>query len=523
MISFLADIWRAFSSHRKGLLIFAGICVIVLVAGGLVLKFQATRSSFCDSCHYMDPYVRHWQASSHAGVDCVSCHDYGSFDLAVSAVKYWFDAYESRPKAVVPDENCLSSDCHDHQALDQDREFTRGIIFKHAVHLEHDLRGGQLRCTSCHNQIVQYEDDIQGHMVVNDKSCFVCHFKDAGMGEAITGCDACHGMPEKTVEHAGFQFDHEPYLKLEVECKQCHVRIVTGNGAVTESKCYTCHVERLKEQYSRSQLHDIHVTEQGIDCYRCHSDIEHGNFSMTSALDIECESCHLRQHSLPKQLYMGIGGADTLDMPSDMFTAQVSCSGCHTHITPEGVPLAHQEKKEASRQSCVTCHGEGYDLMLDNWLEGSREVQADYLAFLKTARADYNSSGGSRKSRAQAKAALINAEKNYNFVREGHIPHNIQYSLHLLNVSADNFVQAMRAINGSYQAPDRGDGLKSENSCLTFCHKLTFNPDVVSYGKGELPHQVHVTEFGLGCGNCHSVTEHGKTRIEQTACADCHE
>ncbi|UCG62239.1 MAG: hypothetical protein JSV52_02835 [Candidatus Zixiibacteriota bacterium] len=516
-------IWAALRAHGKGLLIFIGTCVIVLVLAGLFLSYQTSRSSFCDSCHYMDPYVRHWQASTHAGVECVSCHDYGSFDLAVSVIKYWFDTYDSRPKAVVPDESCLASDCHDRETLDQGREFTRGILFQHGVHLGHDLRGGRLRCTSCHNQIVQYEDDIQEHMVVNDKSCFVCHFKDAGMGEAITGCNSCHGMPESKVEHGGFVFDHEPYLKLNVECKQCHVRIVTGDGAVTESKCHSCHVERHKEQYSRPQLHTIHVTGQGIDCYECHSDIEHGNFSMASALEVDCESCHLRQHNVPKQLYMGIGGSDTLDIPSEMFTAQVSCTGCHTHVTPEGEILAHQEKKEAGRKSCVTCHGQGYDLMFDNWLEGSKKVLADYRAFLQNVRVVYAGAGGSRHARTKVQAALTRAEQNFNFVREGHMPHNIKYSLYLLNASADDLTTAMQAVNGSYQMPDRGDGLKAENSCVTFCHGKTLNPEIVTYRGDELPHRSHVVDMELGCENCHSVAEHGKTKIEQSVCAACHE
>lgn len=523
MIALLKDISGVFRKHGRGFLIFLGVCLAVLVAAGIFLTYETTDSTFCDSCHYMDPYVRHWQASTHATVDCVDCHDYGPVDLAVSAVKYWTDAYDSRPKAVVPDHNCLSSDCHSRETLDHDLQYTRGIMFKHSVHLDKELRGGKLRCTSCHNQIVQYADDLLGHMVVNDKSCFVCHFKDAGTGEAVTGCNSCHGMPQKEVEHAGFVFDHEPYLKLDVECKQCHVRIVKGDGAVLESKCHSCHVERSKAQYSRAQLHEIHVTGQGLDCYKCHSDIEHGNFTMTSALEIECESCHLRQHNIPMQLYMGIGGKDTLDMPSDMFMAQVSCTGCHTHVTPEGEILAHQEKKEAGRKSCVTCHGEGYDLMFDNWLEGSKKILADYAVYLKEARAGYSAVGGDRKARSKANAALVEAEENYSFVREGHLPHNIWYAIHLLNKSADSFASAMTAISKSYTPPNHGTGLSGDGTCLTFCHGRAFNPETVKYKEGDLPHQMHVTDFELGCGNCHSVTEHGKTNIKQEVCAACHE
>ena len=535
MILLIRDVFDALNRHRKGLAVFVAVCLVIVVVGGLFFSYKTTQSEFCDSCHYMDPYVRHWKASTHSEIDCVACHDYGVFDLALSTAKYWTDTYESRPKALVSDESCLNSDCHNQEDLDVGLEFRSGILFKHNVHLDRELRGGTLRCTSCHNQIVQFENESQGHMVVNDRSCFVCHFKDAGTGEAITGCNSCHGMPEKKVSHAGFVFDHEPYLDLGVECKQCHERIVRGDGAVGELKCYTCHVERPRDQYSHADLHNIHVSQNGIDCYRCHSDIEHGNFTMVSALEVECESCHLRQHNMPKQLYMGIGGKGGVDMPSEMFMAQVSCTGCHTHVTPEGEILAHQEKKETNRKSCVTCHGRDYDLMFDNWREGSRKVLSDYRTFLQTARSDYGSIGGGSKARQKARGALTQAEENYNFVREGHIQHNIQYSLSLLNQSADAYEAAMKAINKSYTTPARGAGLTPENSCLTFCHGNAFNPEFVSYEEGDLPegldmpkegvlpHQAHVSEFELGCENCHSVSEHGKRKIEQSVCADCHE
>ncbi len=522
MISFFKEILQVFGRRKKGLVIFVAVVLVILIAVGLFMKYETTKSSFCDSCHYMAPYVRHWQSSTHAHVDCVACHDYGTSDLALSTMKYIFGTYDTRPKAIVDDESCLASDCHDQETLDEEQEFREGIMFRHNVHLDRKLRGGQLRCTSCHNQIVQYEDETIGHMAVNDKSCFVCHFKDAGLGEAITGCNSCHGMPEKTVEHAGFAFDHEPYLKLEVECKQCHVDIVRGDGSVHESRCHSCHVERYQEQYSREELHDIHVSTNGIDCYKCHSNIEHGNFGMVSALDIQCESCHLRQHNQPKQMYMGIGGKDAPDMPSEMFIAQVSCTGCHTHITPEGEIMAHQEKKEAGRNSCVTCHGEGYDLMFDNWLAGSKTVLKEYKSFLSQARTDYNNAGGGRKARTRVSTTLTRMQDNYNFVREGHIPHNIQYSLTLLNSSADEFQAAMKAINKSYSLSGRPASITPEGSCAVFCHGPELRPEEVTYDGSDLPHEMHVTDLELGCESCHSVTEHGKTKVNETVCSDCH-
>jgi nitrate/TMAO reductase-like tetraheme cytochrome c subunit len=521
-MAFFKDIFSVFGKYRARLLLVLGIFVAVIAVGGGILKYKTTQSSFCDSCHYMDPFVRHWKSSSHSDVDCVQCHNYGLGALTLSAIRYVTDTYDSRPKADVPDENCLAEGCHDHASLDEGKVFHKNIIFQHSVHLDTLIRGERLRCTSCHNQIVQYESEVTGHMVVNEKACFICHFKDAGVGEAITGCNSCHGMPKTKVEHAGFTFDHKPYIKLGVECKQCHVQVVKGDGSVPEVKCYTCHVERVRDQYSRKELHEIHVTKQGIDCYKCHSDIEHGNFSMVSSLDVQCENCHLRQHNQPKQMYMGIGGKDTLDMPSQMFLAQVSCTGCHTNATPEGEILAKQAKKEASRNSCITCHGKEYENMFDDWLKGTTRALNDYHDFLKSASADFKAAGGSKKSRAAVQAALTRAEENYNFVKEGQMPHNIWYSLYLLNGSAHDFQSAMQGIKKSYKAPVLG-AASQKNSCLTFCHTNNrFVSEYVTYDGSELPHQLHITDFDLKCENCHSVTEHGKVQIDKAVCANCH-
>lgn len=522
MIAFFTDLAAVVWRHLRTLFLALSIVLLVVAGTALFFAYQTTRPEFCDTCHYMDPYVRHWQASNHADVACVACHDYGVGRLTISAIKYVTGTYSSRPKANVHDHSCLNSDCHEAELLGGKLEYRRGIKFDHTVHLEQPLRGEKLRCTSCHNQIVQYDEEVaQGHMTVNDRSCFICHFKDAGMGEAITGCDACHGMPKQEVMHAGFVFDHEPYLKMDVECKQCHTRIVRGDGSVPESKCHSCHVERSPGEVGREQLHAIHITAEGIDCFKCHTDIEHANFEMVGALDITCENCHLKFHNSQKQLYMGIGGKGAPDMPSQMFTAQVSCLGCHTHVTPEGDIMDKRAKTQAARASCVTCHEQDYDLMFDNWLEGSKKILGQYRSFLQTVKADFKTMGGSKKARTRVRRALTTAEQNFKFVVDGHISHNVWYAMILLNSSADSIQAAMLEAKKSYAAPDRA-GFSVGDNCRTLCHGKTLFPEFVQHEGGELPHEMHITEFDLGCKSCHSVTEHGRTEIQLLVCEECH-
>ncbi|HUV29743.1 MAG TPA: cytochrome c3 family protein [Acidobacteriota bacterium] len=499
--------------------ILGGLCIVLIAA----LAYGTRESAACDTCHYLDPFVRYWRASTHSEVTCQGCHDYSMADLARSTYTYLTGTYNPRPRANVPDEGCLASDCHEARLLMGMTEYRQGILFDHAVHLEKPLRGEKLRCTSCHNQFVHVHEELTStHLTVNDKACFVCHFKDAGLGEAITGCDACHGMPKDPVSHNGFTFEHEPYVKLGFECKQCHTRIVEGDGSLVPGTCHACHNERDPQQHSREELHAIHVTTNGIDCFECHSDIEHGNYEMTGATDTGCETCHLNQHNRKKQLYMGIGAKNTADMPGVMFRQQVACTGCHTHVTPEGEVLSGQAKREAERAACVTCHGKGFDLMFDAWLVGSRHVIEQYQAYLTRLRSDLKTIGGGKKARTRAREALSAAEGNFLFVRDGRIPHNIPYALTILNTGADRLETEMKGIDPAYSPPDRGAGLKPENTCTVFCHGSYLQPETVRYEDGELPHQAHVEDMELACSSCHSVSEHGKTVINADVCAECH-
>lgn len=518
MREFFRDFGRLLQRHVRILLILLASIVGVIVLIGVGTHYRMNDADFCTTCHYMEPYYRHWQASAHADVTCVKCHDYGVGSLALSTIRYWTNTYTTRPKSNVPDEACLQ--CHEESSLSALKEYRQGIMFDHQAHLSKPLRGEDLRCTSCHNQIVQFDEEVTPtHMTVNDRSCFVCHFKDAGQGEAITGCDACHGMPKTTVQHGGFAFDHAPYLKAGVECKQCHTQIVKGDGSVPEGKCYACHVERSRNEHSREELHQIHVTTNGIDCFQCHSDIKHGNFEMVSSLEIQCENCHVRMHNGPKQLYMGIGGADTLDIPSRHFLAQVSCDGCHTHLTPQGEPLAHQAKKEAQRVSCVTCHGQDRQPMFDNWIEGSRKLAAELPGYLSSLRSSARAAAGGD---AGVKDAIAAAEQNINLIKEGRAAHNIWYSLHLIASSRQRVETAVQAVRAPFSAPELPASAKRENSCVTFCHGKGL-AETVNYNGKSLPHTMHVTDLELGCQNCHSITEHGKTAINKEACTACHE
>lgn len=513
MQAFLRDLWELLRKHVR-LLAAAGV---ILVAGVLGLNFAASRiaqrSTFCATCHYMAPYVEQWKTSTHASVDCVSCHPYGARAVAASTIRYISGAYNPRPRAEVDDRSCLAGGCHEQRLLKAQETFRGNIRFDHQVHLKTAPRGIQLRCTSCHNQIVQ-----KGHVAVTEQVCYLCHFKGAGPGEAVTGCETCHGSPKKIVEHAGFSFSHQSYLKAGVACNQCHVQVVTGDGGVAKERCASCHIGREDRIQDVSFIHENHIARHNVDCLECHGPMRHGKIQLVEPLEVRCESCHIRQHSLRKLMYIGTGGKLIPDLPSRMFAAQVSCTGCHIHVTEKGAALSHEARTTSQREACVTCHGQGFDKMYDDWKTVMAKLVQGYATFLAEAEKQIAGKPIPKKHAT----ALKDAREAYLFIKEGRGEHNVEYAVKLAQAGVARVDALFQALDPKVKLIPRDDLLGQKDSyCYPLCHqRLPFPAEVRLEGK-KLPHQLHA-DSGVGCGTCHSVSKHKALAVDRRACQACH-
>ncbi len=190
--------------------------------GGVAVGFSGwytSRPQFCRSCHIMEPYYVSWQHSSHKDVSCIKCHFppgvgekvRGKMAGLVQLAKYVTDSAGPRPAAEISDASCLRSGCHEVRLLSGRLEF-EGVPFDHAPHLLNVQRGKQLRCTSCHSQIVQ-----GSHMTVTTSTCYLCHFKEVHLNEGLGACTRCHQIPEQQYDlGGGVMFDHEPGLRAAV-------------------------------------------------------------------------------------------------------------------------------------------------------------------------------------------------------------------------------------------------------------------------------------------------------------------
>ena len=168
--------------------------------------------------------------------------------------------------------------------------------------------GNALRCTSCHSQIVQ-----GNHMAVTEFTCFLCHFyKKVGPDKIVPMdfCLQCHNYPQSYINAHGVQYNHKDFVERGVICWRCHSDVVRGSGTVEDRACLQCHSdpEQLSKIGDVEQVHINHVTRHKVECFDCHSNIEHALPVSKGAPQINCTSCHQDTHLGPPQLYSGTGG-----------------------------------------------------------------------------------------------------------------------------------------------------------------------------------------------------------------------
>jgi nitrate/TMAO reductase-like tetraheme cytochrome c subunit len=458
----------------EGLLLtrrFLYLCmaVLLLLLGGMVgFVLYSSTPAFCGSCHVMDPYVASWQASSHHNVACIKCHFAPGWRNVVRskflASKYVANTLAgvpmTKPHAEIEDASCLRDGCHETRLIKSQVLFKGTITFDHARHLGELRRGKQLRCTSCHSQIVQGQ-----HLAVTESVCFTCHFKGQihdRLTDPIAGCTGCHSKLPKSITLAGGQtFKHQPFVDRKVACWRCHSDSVQGTGEVPRQVCLNCHSEPDKlEKYSDPAfMHDWHVTKRKVECFQCHSEIRHGQHPEPVAVsNSSCAACHSGDHGLQAELYSGKGGLGVEKMPSAMFVAGVGCIACHE--MPNPAKTAHGAGLttfEADPKACVECHGGAYKNMLGQWQETLGEDLGKAKAALAKAEAAYQQQpDGPQK--AKAGPLLEVARHNCEFVEKARGVHNIDYATELLKKASDNLAEVLRLTAPAVEQPKTSKG-----------------------------------------------------------------
>jgi hypothetical protein len=493
-----------------------GLVALVIGVSWFFVDVTARRSSFCSNCHYMTPYVEQWKASTHRNVACVQCHPAQRRQMFAQFVKYVTGTYDPRPRAFVPDGSCAASGCHSEMPKSRDVKFL-SVSFPHQPHMGTDRRGIKLHCASCHGSSRE-----AGHVSVDKRICYLCHFKGQPVEGTLTWCGSCHGAPTGMSKHAGFVFDMKSYASSGVQCSRCHVSVHEGDGTVSRDKCFACHVSRVEAISNSKALHEQHVGKVEIRCLDCHEPIRHGNVKMLSVLDVSCESCHANLHAGPKEMYLGVGAKGAPSTPSRMFAAQINCTGCHTQVTMQGgVSFLGQGNKAANPKACVACHDARYVPMINVWKQQGRTLASEARRL-----ADEGARLAEQApSNKEAKTLADDLNFNARFLEQGHPVHNIEYAIKVVQASA-SMVGKLVSGNKPSSTPASIHAQFAKDSfsyCLTSCHNFIPRKEPFSFKGVDVPHAYHIRTARLSCDTCHKENQHKQLAlIAPSDCASCH-
>jgi len=505
------------------------VAFLLALPAGYGFMEYSTKPQFCSSCHNMVPYVKSWEKSSHgrAGVGCIKCHFepgvletlQGKFKASTQLVKYVTSTEGSKPWAQVSDVSCMQSGCHSTRLLEGKVNYKVGgtsIPFDHTPHLTEMRRNKQLRCTSCHSQIVQGE-----HLTVTTSTCLLCHFKGAEEDPKLSNCTTCHKPPEKAIDVGqGFQFQHADYVGRGVACTTCHAGVTQGTGEVPKHRCEACHaIQEHIDRYGDTEfLHRKHVTDHKVDCLECHTEMTHRLRPPENVAKGGCGQCHEKGHGIAESFYRGEGGRNVPSTPNPMFASRVGCSGCHAEFGGPGAA----DSVPAKEVACIACHGPKYDGLLARWQKAFGPAGDAVLAEVNAALAAAEKAGPAgdalRRALGDAKhdATLVVADKSKGV-------HNPWFARKLLDsafaASQDAWtkIDPSRARATSPIAPK----FATSQTCAMVCH-VGIEDRKIGVAGTRFDHATHVLKSGRDCGSCHSTTEHGKVLSAAKDCVSCH-
>lgn len=512
----------------KRLFLMSGVYLFTFTVLFAIAAEYTSRPSFCPTCHYMESFYQSWKTSEHNKVDCVECHFEpgltgtikGKLNGLVQIVSYVSLTYKKRkPVAEIPDNTCARSGCHEKQSLSDTTYDFKGISFSHKDHLNEQKRGKDLKCVSCHSQIVQGT-----HMEVTESTCNNCHFKKSDDPEhkfdKLSDCSTCHKFNEKSKEElVNLRYNHSSVVENKIDCKSCHNNTVSGNGAVGKERCFQCHFEedRLGKYNDIELIHSTHISKHSLDCANCHSPIEHKIQQMDPNASPDCNSCHENAHLSQVSLVSGQNGFDVEKSPSSMFMSGINCKGCHIFHEVDKNDI---NTSKAKGSACEKCHGPGYENLLKEWETTSMKRLGIIKTIYNAVNPQIQNSTSSNK--AEAQKYMNEANHNLRMVEIGKSVHNVQFADKLLVASYGLMKKALSVVGSSKSLPEfKSSSEVIPNECYR-CHSGIQEISVNKYGMN-FSHNEHIVKNKVACARCHSnVSKHGELTMSKESCNSCH-
>jgi hypothetical protein len=518
------------TTHMKRISIISGIIFVFLILFVIGFVKYSESPHFCNSCHIMAPYYKAWKTSKHNKVACVECHYppgpkktilWKKFQAMSQVVKFVTRTYSSKPYAEIEDISCLRSGCHSTKLLQGKMLFNNKYYFDHKDHLGHIKLGKQLRCTSCHSQIV-----VGKHIEVTYDTCYLCHLKDTKEIKEVPAkkCLICHELPKQNFEINNITYNHKDFVtKKHIACASCHLELFEGKIEVLTERCFACHnqPEKLNRIKDISFIHENHIKEKNVACFHCHTEIKHRVTSPgKKSLQYDCAVCHEDKHEAKKDFYRGVGAKilSKNKMPSPMYLSNVDCNGCHIkkEIKDEFGGLTYK----GSEVSCEKCHSKEYRDMYKDSILLIKQTLALLQSNLKKIQSD------PKKIEENIQQQLKNIQHDLNLIVSANPAHNIYFATQILQHANLELVtisekQKIETKDLSYNE------LISGAYCAHMCHekiKVNVPKEFVKYKGKSMPHKQHI-ESGLACTSCHDIFEHKRVKLKTdlTICTECHE
>ena len=355
--------------RRWVVLIVVASVLAVLVIAAFVTAHYTSRSSFCDTCHEMDPYYTSWQASSHAAAECKDCHIPPGFIPYVEAKLFsirevWvhFTGGAEAPLAVtreIPAGSCLR--CH---AVPADLVLDNAS-FSHKLHQDQ-------RCATCHVRIVHTDVNppfyrspgamticLQCHDgITAPAECSVCHTPGH---EPRGDCATCHGT-----DSWGSEFDH-PFARTgghaDIACSDCHVdragaALIPGTGLYEASpECASCHTPGHEPRGACNTCHGTDSWDSGS---------EHPFPRTGGHVGVACTTCHISRPGagLIPGTTLPVAPSDCMSCHRDQHRGLTNCTRCHSVAGWKPTTFSHPRVgphlSGEHELSCSSCHPGGF-------------------------------------------------------------------------------------------------------------------------------------------------------------------
>ena len=500
----------------RWIVLFGGIALIFSALTGAVLFETTSQSGFCKSCHLMEPYYESWQRGSHAKVECTACHMppgikgkvLTKFQALTQLTKYLTRTWGTKPWGHVTDESCLV--CHDLAKLKGEgaRSWRPGLRFDHSPHLADSVRHRKLLCSTCHKQV-----ERSVHMQVATQACAICHFKPdpTGQNARLSKCVTCHVAGEVHKQN-GFAIAHSEVATLaskpDADCVSCHRKVVDGQGEVPAYRCMQCHNDRgvMKSIGLPDEIHAVHVTKAGADCFNCHTEIVHRRPMLAVEPEgTDCRQCHGASHAPQIRLFMGqlIPGGT----PSSMYRAGLQCSSCHVTGAANGKP-----KLELKPSACGQCHSPNLNARYQGWMESAIQLAKDLSGRLGALKATGTDGAKRADELGGTLARLIEARPVHNLPHAREVLEDVDRRLRDALPKKD--AEALAPLPFTLWPRDR---------CVN-CHFASLSAIAYFQGKA-FSHEKHRAALnGPHCNACHddgAAANHGVLKPVET-CRACH-